>query len=116
MSEIRRYVVVDANDTEADVEHETLEGAQIAGLFALGGTYAVIERTYEYADSELVWTSTDDDTWPPEEEPVIECEIKHCSKQAYWNVDNILTDKEFKMCSEHMNGYNRDPMVAEELS
>ena len=61
MSEILRYVLVDADDTERDTEYETLHAA----ISAADGTQAVISRTYVYDDSELVWTPGGENFWPP---------------------------------------------------
>lgn len=63
MSEIRRYVIVDAENSEDDYEYnspnEAIERAAKRGLTA------VIARIYTFDDSELVWTSTGDSVWPP---------------------------------------------------
>jgi hypothetical protein len=31
--------------------------------------FAIVERTYEYSDEELVWTPDGSDVWPPEAAP-----------------------------------------------
>ena len=66
MAEILRYVVVNEDDTEDDFEHENLAEA----IEAASGREpcAVVMRTYAYDDSELVWTSTGAETWPPDSE------------------------------------------------
>ena len=61
MSEILRFVLVDRDDNEDLYEYE-------AGREAIenaGADHAVIMRTYEYSDSELVWTPDGSDMWPP---------------------------------------------------
>lgn len=63
MSEIRKYVVVDADDQEGDYEFASFDEAREAAVKQ--GQSAVIVRVYEYSDSELCWTSTGADTWPP---------------------------------------------------
>lgn len=63
MSEIRKYVIVTNANVEDDYEYddpnEAIENAAKRGLTA------VIARIYTFDDSELVWTSTGDNTWPP---------------------------------------------------
>ena len=61
MSTISRYVLVDRNDQEGDHEYESYDEA----VNDAGTTHAVIERRYEYDDSELVWTPNGSDQWPP---------------------------------------------------
>lgn len=63
MSEIRKYVIVDANDNSDDAEYDTLQEAIEACV--TDEPLAVVERVYTYDDSELVWTSTGDNVWPP---------------------------------------------------
>lgn len=65
MAEIRKYVIVHADNSEGDHEYDDPNEAieQAARL----GTTAVIARVYAFDDSELVWTSTGDSTWPPTE-------------------------------------------------
>ena len=58
---ISRYVLVDENDVEGDFEYESFADAKKDA----GTTNAVIERTYEYSDSELAWTPNGADVWPP---------------------------------------------------
>ena len=64
MAEILRYVLVDRENNEGDYEYHSLKGA----VEAAGSDEAVIERTYEYSDSELAWTPDGDDVWPPRKE------------------------------------------------
>lgn len=64
MSSISKYVLVDAADNEGDYEYDTLAEAQEQA----GNDHAVIERTYVYDDSELVWTPDGGDIWPPRED------------------------------------------------
>lgn len=64
MTEIRKYVVVDADDQESDTEYDSLQDA-IRDATLAGLSRAVIARIYTYEDSELVWTSTGGDVWPP---------------------------------------------------
>jgi hypothetical protein len=61
MSHISRYVLVSKGNQEGDHEYEEYDEA----VEAAGDDHAVIERQYEYADSELVWTPNGGDTWPP---------------------------------------------------
>lgn len=62
MSTISRYVLVDANDNEQDHEYDDYAAAESA---AEEQGCAVIERRYEYSDSELVWTPNGSLSWPP---------------------------------------------------
>jgi hypothetical protein len=57
---IERYVLVDKQGIEGDWEYETFQEAQAAA-----DDRAIIMRTYEYDDSELVWTPDGSNTWPP---------------------------------------------------
>jgi hypothetical protein len=61
MAHISRYVLVSKGNQEGDHEYEEYDEA----VEAAGDDHAVIERQYEYADSELVWTPNGGDTWPP---------------------------------------------------
>ncbi len=61
MSEIRRYVLVDADDNEQDYEFANYQDAYAS---AQKQNMAIIARTYEYSDSELVWTPTGSNEWP----------------------------------------------------
>lgn len=61
MSEILRYVLVDESDNEQDYEYEKFDEA----VEAAGSEMAVVQRTYTYDDSELVWTPNGKSTWPP---------------------------------------------------
>lgn len=63
-AEILRYVLVDRDDNEGDYEYTTLAEAKADA----GDDHAVVERTYTYDDSELVWTPDGSDTWPPKAE------------------------------------------------
>ena len=63
MSEIRKYVIVTDGNVEDDYEYDDPnEAIEKAGK---RGRTAVIARVYTFDDSELVWTSTGDSTWPP---------------------------------------------------
>lgn len=64
MAELQRYVLVDRDDNEQDHEYTTFQEAQAAA--ELDGDMAVIERTYVYDDSQLVWTPDGSDSWPPD--------------------------------------------------
>lgn len=64
MAEILRYVTIDKDGEDGEDEFETAREA-IEAARRIGG--AVMMRTYEYADSELVWTPDGGDTWPPEQ-------------------------------------------------
>jgi hypothetical protein len=61
MGDILRYVLVDRFDREGDQEYDTLDEA----IAAAGDDDAVVERTYEYGGSELVWTPDGGQSWPP---------------------------------------------------
>ena len=67
MAEIQKYVLVDSDDVEQDWEYDTLREAENAAQDR--GNLAIIARTYEYSDSELVWTPDGSDTWPPDAVP-----------------------------------------------
>ena len=59
---ISRYVLVNRDNQEQDYEYESYDDA-IAE--AQDQDCAVIERTYSYDDSELVWTPDGSNHWPP---------------------------------------------------
>ncbi|ANA86489.1 hypothetical protein BH762_gp029 [Gordonia phage OneUp] len=62
MAEIVKYVLVDSDDNEGDHYYDSLvEARQIARLT----DQAVVAHTFEFSDSELVWTPNGDTTWPP---------------------------------------------------
>jgi hypothetical protein len=61
MATIERFVTVGPDDSEGDHEFDTLQDA----IDAAPDGHAVVMRTYEYDDSELVWTPDGSDTWPP---------------------------------------------------
>jgi hypothetical protein len=63
LAEIRRYILVDTDDTELDPEFDSFTEAQEQ---AQASGCAVAARIYEYSDTELVWTPDGGDTWPPE--------------------------------------------------
>ena len=77
-AEITRYVLVDENDVEGDEEYVT-EGAAITQARYRGLNYAVIERTYTYDDSRLVWTPDGSDIWPPAKDVLAEELVKIAS-------------------------------------
>lgn len=58
---ISRYVLVDKDNHEDDHEYESYDEAKAAA----GDDHAVIERTYSFTDSELVYTPSGASTWPP---------------------------------------------------
>jgi hypothetical protein len=58
---ILRYVLVDSNNIEGDHEFEHYDEA----VQACDDDHAVIERTYEFSDSELVYTPDGGNVWPP---------------------------------------------------
>jgi hypothetical protein len=64
MSQIDRYVLVDANDVSEDFEYDDAAEA-IAAASKRKEPMAVLARVYVYDDSELLWTSTGDSIWPP---------------------------------------------------
>lgn len=61
MAEILRYVLVDKDNNEGHNEYEDMSMA----IEAADDDHAVVERTYTYDDSELVWTPDGSNTWPP---------------------------------------------------
>lgn len=61
MSEILKFVLVDADGVEGDYEYDDCQEA----IKSAGTTHAVIQRTYTYDDSELVWTPNGRHIWPP---------------------------------------------------
>jgi hypothetical protein len=63
VSEILRFVLVDRNNVEQDYEYTSFAEAKDQ---AVRQACAVIQRTYTYDDSELVWAPNNADTWPPE--------------------------------------------------
>lgn len=67
MATISRYVIVNDQDHEEDYEYEDFDKAKedAETREEKGERLAIVERTYEYSDSELVWTSTGADRWPP---------------------------------------------------
>ena len=62
--DIYRYVLVDRkgveDDDELDDYQEAVDKAQ-----GFGTSHAVVERTYTYSDSELIWTPDGSKVWPP---------------------------------------------------
>ena len=62
MSEITRYVLVDSDDNELNFQYETFEDALVQAE-RMG--CAIVEWTYVYDDSSLVWTPNGDNSWPP---------------------------------------------------
>lgn len=66
MSEILKFVIVDENDVESDFEYNRVQDA-IDEATRRGGRLAVVQRTYTYDDSELVWTSDGSDVWPSDD-------------------------------------------------
>lgn len=67
MAEIERYVLVNGDDVSEGFEYGTASEA-IAEASKRDEPMAVMARTYVYDDSEVVWTSTGDNTWPPEDD------------------------------------------------
>jgi len=61
MAKILRYVLVDRNDQEGVEEYDSFDDA----VAAADDDHAVIERQYEYSDSELAWTPDGSAVWPP---------------------------------------------------
>jgi len=59
---INRYRLVDRNDRELDTLYDDAQEA----IADAGEDYAVIELSFEYADSELIYTPDGRDTWPPQ--------------------------------------------------
>lgn len=60
--QILRYVTVNRDNQEGETEYLSQDEA----MTAAGDDCAVVMRTYEYDDSELVWTPDGSSTWPPE--------------------------------------------------
>ena len=64
MTSIERYVIVGEDDQPIDsVVYDTMHEAIAAA--PTDEPVAVIAYEYEYAGSELVWSSTGEDFWPP---------------------------------------------------
>lgn len=57
-----RYAIVDRSDTKVDDIGSLEEAKRIARA---AGDCAVVMETYEYSDSEVVWTPDGSDVWPP---------------------------------------------------
>ena len=62
MSDMRLYQLVDTDGTESTAIYDDYREAETA---ATRTGQAVIAHIYEWADSELVFTPGDTDTWPP---------------------------------------------------
>jgi hypothetical protein len=63
--DIRRYIILAVDGKQlTECEYETLNEA-IDVASNVPGPPAVEERTYAFEDSDLAWTSTGDNTWPP---------------------------------------------------
>jgi hypothetical protein len=65
MARIEKYVLVNGDDESEDFEFDDADEA-IAAAFKRDEPVAVVARVYVYDDSELVWTSTGADVWPPQ--------------------------------------------------
>jgi hypothetical protein len=63
MSEIRKYVLVNANDQEENHEYNLLHDA-VEDAKRRHVPMAVIARTYVFDDSEMVWNTEGSDVWP----------------------------------------------------
>ena len=61
MTEIRRYVLVDKEDNEEEYEYDRYVDALTATVGRMD--VAIIARTYEYTESELVWTPDGSHVW-----------------------------------------------------
>lgn len=61
---IYRYIVVDADNEQVRSDWEDYDDAETAAG-RLEQPTAVVEREYTFSDSQLIWTSTGDDFWPP---------------------------------------------------
>lgn len=72
-AEITKYVLVDADDAEGDWEYDTKDEA--IAQARITNEYAVIEQTYVYDDSTLVWTPDGSDVWPPEKNDALAEEL-----------------------------------------
>lgn len=70
MAEITKYVLVDLDNTWGDYEFNKLDEA--IELATRAGDTAVLELTYSFSDSALVWTPDGGDIWPPiKPDPVV---------------------------------------------
>ena len=65
MSEILRYVLEDSTGLEEEYEYESFNEARES---AEKSDMAVIERSYVFDDSYVVWTPDGSTTWPRTEE------------------------------------------------
>lgn len=63
MAEISRYVLVNEDDVEDDYEFDSYQEALREAQRR--GNVAIVERTYVYDDTSLVWTPDGSETWPP---------------------------------------------------
>lgn len=70
MADFHTYIVVDELDSYVGEEHDTFQEAcnYAEALNRVGGRHAVVEFTYEFADSSLVWAPNNEATWPPKNE------------------------------------------------
>ena len=60
---IEKFQIIDIDGVgSGDPLYETLDEARKNAI----GDQAVEMLTFEFTDSELVWTPNDGDTWPPE--------------------------------------------------
>lgn len=62
-TQILRYVLVDLDNHELPYEYDSYDEAVTAATIA-AGDYAVVERVYEYDDSQLLWTPDGLGVWP----------------------------------------------------
>lgn len=83
MSNIRRYVLVPFDNCETDHEYDTFDEAQTAAV-KWSEPVAIIARIYTYDDSELVWTSTGHDQWPPPQTAT----CKNCRQEIEYDKGN----------------------------
>lgn len=98
MGEILRYVLVDDRGTEGDWEYPTYAEAVIAAC-ELEPVQAVIERTYTYSDSDLIFVPNGGQTWPPKDEREM---IRTAASKDGWRSDydleiDIFTKDQFRV-------------------
>lgn len=109
MADICKYVIVDAQDVSEDYEYDTLAEAEETAA-KRDEPVAIIERTYTFEDSELVWTSTGHDVWPPPKTGT----CRHCGGDIEFDIGNqppwTHTDTGVSDCpADEAEGFHAEP-------
>lgn len=63
MDKVETYVVVDPDGQYVGYEVDT-QCAAVADAQERGPSHAVVRLTYEFSDSDLVWTPNGEKSWP----------------------------------------------------